>query len=115
MKRETYWIKILSPYYNILKIGYSSLGYKHTEKIKEFLSKIAKNRIVSEETKLKISENTKGRKNPFFGKTHTKEILQKIQINNSFLVPHFRKKDHKNKDPNIESKYFWKKLNAVKS
>jgi group I intron endonuclease len=83
MKIETYWIVFLSPYYNVLKIGYSSLGYKHSKKIKELLSKIAKNRIISEETKLKISENTKGNKNPFFGKTHIKKILQKIQVSNS--------------------------------
>ena len=28
--RETFYISLLLPYYNILKHGYSSLGYKHT-------------------------------------------------------------------------------------
>ena len=29
--RETYFITNLLPYYNVLKQGYSSIGYKHTE------------------------------------------------------------------------------------
>jgi len=29
--RETYYITHLLPYYNVLKQGYSSIGYKHTE------------------------------------------------------------------------------------
>lgn len=29
--RETYYITLVMPYYNVLKQGYSSLGYKHTE------------------------------------------------------------------------------------
>lgn len=32
--RETFYITSLTPYYNVLKQGYSSLGYKHTEEIK---------------------------------------------------------------------------------
>jgi group I intron endonuclease len=47
--RETSWISQLLPYYNVLKQGYSSLGYKHTEATKELLSNLAKNRI--DETK----------------------------------------------------------------
>ena len=49
--RETSWITQLLPYYNVLKQGYSSLGYKHTEATKELLSNLAKNRIHSDETK----------------------------------------------------------------
>ena len=29
--RETYYITSVMPYYNVLKQGYSSLGYVHTE------------------------------------------------------------------------------------
>jgi len=29
--RETYYITHFLPYYNVLKQGYSSIGYKHTE------------------------------------------------------------------------------------
>jgi hypothetical protein len=31
VKREQYYMDKLSPYYNVLKTAYSSLGYKHTE------------------------------------------------------------------------------------
>jgi len=50
--RETYYITALMPYYNVLKQGYSSLGYKHTEETKELLSELAKNRTIL--IKLKI-------------------------------------------------------------
>lgn len=43
-ERETYFISTYLPYYNILKQGYSSLGYKHTEETKKKLSILAKNR-----------------------------------------------------------------------
>jgi group I intron endonuclease len=36
--RETYYITKLLPYYNVLKHGYSSLGYKHTFATKQMLS-----------------------------------------------------------------------------
>ena len=39
-KREQYYIDLLKPEYNVLKIAYSSLGYKHT---KEALEKIYSN------------------------------------------------------------------------
>jgi group I intron endonuclease len=45
--RETYYITHLLPHYNVLKQGYSSIGYKHTEDIKKMLSDLAKNRIHS--------------------------------------------------------------------
>jgi group I intron endonuclease len=42
--RETNFINRLLPYYNVLKQGYSSVGYKHTEDTKQMLSELAKNR-----------------------------------------------------------------------
>ena len=36
--RETFYITHVMPYYNVLKEGYSSLGYKHTQETKELLS-----------------------------------------------------------------------------
>ena len=76
--RETYWITKLLPYYNVLKQGYSSLGFKHTEDTKILLSELAKNRIHSDETKSLIAEALTGDKNPFSKKTHTKESKLKI-------------------------------------
>ena len=36
--RETFYITHLLPYYNVLKQGYSSLGYKHTEATKKLFA-----------------------------------------------------------------------------
>lgn len=38
-KRESYYMDYLKPEYNVLKVAYSSLGYKHSE---EALVKIKK-------------------------------------------------------------------------
>jgi group I intron endonuclease len=81
--RETSWISQLLPYYNVLKQGYSSLGYKHTEATKELLSNLAKNRIHSDETKDLIAKALTGENNPFYGKTHSEESKFKISKANS--------------------------------
>jgi group I intron endonuclease len=81
--RETYWITKLLPYYNVLKQGYSSLGYKHTEETRELLSNLAKSRIHSDETKALISKALTGENNPFYGKTHSEESKLKISTANS--------------------------------
>lgn len=69
--RETHWITTLSPYYNVLKQGYSSLGYKHSEATKKRLSELARNRELSDETKDKISKALIGSNNHFYGKSHS--------------------------------------------
>ena len=53
------------PYYNVLKQGYSSLGYKHTEATKQMLSDLAKNRVHSDLTKSLLSKALTGENNPF--------------------------------------------------
>lgn len=71
INREQYYIDILNPEYNILKTAYSILGYRHSpENIEKFKSKIIsqehkeilslthKNKLVSEETRNKLSEAT---------------------------------------------------------
>lgn len=73
--RETYYITSVIPYYNVLKQGYSSLGYKHTEETKELLAQLAKNRTHSEETKGLIARALIGENNPFI----TKAILSKVK------------------------------------
>lgn len=76
--RETYYITYVMPHYNVLKQGYSSLGYKHTEETKELLSELAKNRTHSEETKSLIARALTGENNPFYNKSHS--IESKVRI-----------------------------------
>ena len=71
--RETYYITSILPYYNVLKQGYSSIGYKHTEETKLMLSELAKNRTHSEATKGLIARALTGENNPFYNKSHSIE------------------------------------------
>lgn len=71
-------LKHVMPYYNVLKQGYSSLGYKHTKETKILLSELAKNRKHSEQTKALIARALTGENNPFYNKSHTME--SKIRI-----------------------------------
>lgn len=85
--RETLIITRLLPYYNVLKQGYSSLGYKHTEETKKLLSEIAKNRVHSSSTKLFISRGLVGKNNSFYNKKHSLESkLKMIESNSKNLV-----------------------------
>jgi group I intron endonuclease len=76
--RETYFITSVVPYYNVLKQGYSSLGYKHTQETKNLLSELAKNRVHSELTKSLISKALIGENNPFYNKSHSVESKVRI-------------------------------------
>nr|YP_009945062.1 GIY-YIG endonuclease [Monilinia laxa]QOE17426.1 GIY-YIG endonuclease [Monilinia laxa]QYB19857.1 GIY-YIG endonuclease [Monilinia laxa]QYB19942.1 GIY-YIG endonuclease [Monilinia laxa]QYB20026.1 GIY-YIG endonuclease [Monilinia laxa]QYB20092.1 GIY-YIG endonuclease [Monilinia laxa] len=48
VKREQYYLDLLSPEYNVLRLAYSSLGYKHT---KETMVKVSKNLVNLTENK----------------------------------------------------------------
>nr|QCW06906.1 ribosomal protein S3 [Drechslerella brochopaga] len=78
IKREQYYIDLLKPEYNILKTAGSSLGLIHTEKTREILSALRKGKKHSAETLAKISEASKGEKNPMFGKLHNEKTRTKI-------------------------------------
>lgn len=85
--RETYYITHLLPNYNILKQGYSSIGYKHTEATKQMLSELAKNRVHSDKTKALISKALVGVNNPFYNKNHSVESkLRMIEANSAYPV-----------------------------
>lgn len=71
--RETHFITSVLPYYNVLKQGYSSLGYKHTEETKQLLSELASNRVHSDITKGLIAKALTGENNPFYNKSHSME------------------------------------------
>jgi group I intron endonuclease len=76
--RETYYITSVLPYYNVLKQGYSSLGYIHTKETKALLSELAKNRVHTDKTKNLIARALTGENNPFYNKSHSME--SKIRI-----------------------------------
>jgi len=85
--RETFYITHVIPYYNVLKQGYSSLGYKHTEETKKLLSELAKNRTHSLKTKNLIAKALTGENNPFYNKNHSTESkIRMIEANSSYPV-----------------------------
>lgn len=85
--KETFYITNIMPYYNILKQGYSSLGYVHTKETKKLLSELAKNRIHSIETKGLIARSLIGENNPFYNKSHSIESKRRmIEANSSYPV-----------------------------
>jgi len=75
------------PYYNVLKQGYSSLGYKHTEETKKLLSELAKNRTHSDKTKSLIARALTGENNPFYNQSHSIESkVRMIEANSAYPV-----------------------------
>jgi group I intron endonuclease len=79
--RETYWITKLLPYYNILKQGNSSLGFKHNDDTKEILRKLRTGNKLSDNTKALISLAVYGINNPFYGKLHND--ISKLKMSKS--------------------------------
>ena len=85
--RETFYITHVMPYYNVLKEGYSSLGYKHTQETKKLLSELAKNKVHSDETKGLIARALTGENNPFYSRSHSIESkLRMIEANSAYPV-----------------------------
>ena len=85
--RETFYITHVMPYYNVLKQGYSSLGYKHTEETKKLLCELGKNRIHTDKTKVLIARALTGENNPFYNKSHSVESkIRMIEANYAYPV-----------------------------
>ena len=96
--RETFYITHLLPYYNVLKQGYSSLGYKHTEATKQLFAtphpsvgsgstELAQNKVHSDKTKALISKALVGENNPFYNKSHSMDAkLRMIEANSAYPV-----------------------------
>ena len=84
--RETHFISKLLPYYNVLKQAYSSVGYKHTEDIKQMLTELAKNRVHSDLTKSLISKALLGENNPFYNKSHSPSPIAVVALSNKALT-----------------------------
>lgn len=76
--RETYYISLIDPYYNVLKKGNTSIGYKHSDETKLLLSNLATNKKHNEVTKKLISDALKGENNHFYNKNHSNKSIIKI-------------------------------------
>jgi group I intron endonuclease len=88
-ERESYWIKYLKPYYNVLLEAYRSTGYRHTLETKEKLRNLALGRLHLDSTKNLISIALKGDNNPFYNRKHSlrsKELMSKEKSNRSIYV-----------------------------
>jgi group I intron endonuclease len=80
LSHEQYYIDLINPEYNILKLAGSSLGFKHSPESLIKLSEAMKGKIHSAETKMKISLAMIGKNNPMFGKSHSEEIRALISL-----------------------------------
>ena len=72
---EQKWIDRIKPEYNLNPSAYNSKGYKHTIESIEKMSKVAIGRKHSDEVRRLMSDNRKGKDNPFFGKKHKPETI----------------------------------------
>jgi group I intron endonuclease len=73
IQREQYYIDLLKPEYNILKVAGSLLGFKHSEMTREILANLYTGRAISEQVRAKMSDSQKGR-------VHTLEARAKMRI-----------------------------------
>jgi group I intron endonuclease len=89
-EKEQYYMDIIKPVYNTLKIAGSSSGYKHTQESKDKRSLNLKGKYTginsplygrthTEQTKELMSSMKKGQNNNFYGKTHTDETRELIR------------------------------------
>lgn len=80
--QEQKYFNSLKPNYNILKDARSSLGFIHSDKTKVLLSKINKDKIVSDETKVLMRDTKIENLNHMFGVIyyHSAETKTKISV-----------------------------------
>ena len=81
---EQYWIDAMNPHYNIARVAWSKLGCKHTSETKAKIGAAHKGKIVSKETREKLSKHNKGiplseeRKAKMKGNIISEETREKI-------------------------------------
>lgn len=76
---EQNWINSLDPEYNINPSAGNSKGYKHTDEALEKMRNLSLGRTHTEEVKRLMSEDRKGENNPFFGKKHKPETIERFK------------------------------------
>lgn len=87
IEREQYYIDLLNPEYNILKVAGSIFGYKHTPESLNKMREIALHR--SDETKAKLREVA-------LGKTYNHTEETKIKLRDAILGKNILKRLRKN-------------------
>lgn len=86
-KKAILYITKIVPYYNVLKLGYPSLSYKDTEETIVQLSKLAKNRTHSSETKELIAIYLTAENNPFHNRNHSMQSkIKRIEERSDYPV-----------------------------
>lgn len=122
--REQYYMDLLNPKYNTLKIAGNSLNYKHTEETKMKISKALKGVYVkdksalfgkthTEETKTLMSLKKSGINNPLFGKTHT-EVTKALMAQKALGRKHTEETLMKMSMARGYSVYIYEKLDDAK-
>jgi len=135
IKYEQIYFNIYNPKYNMCKIAGSPFGYKHTDEMNQKASKAKLGSVVSEETKQKISEANKGHKhsseykekmskrfsgitNPFYGKKHSKEAIEKNKIahigNKATNQTKQKMSENRQGEDNKFSKLTWKIVDEIR-
>ena len=79
MIKDTFLILYYKPILNINTIAGSSLGFIHTDETKKLISEFNKGKNLSEKTKQRLSVLFSGELNPFWGKTHSANTLDKMR------------------------------------
>lgn len=79
LSREHYWIDLIQPKYNILKIAGSSQGYKHTPETKAKLRELSIGIKNKEERKKNMSLSHEKENNSFYGHKHTAETKENLR------------------------------------
>lgn len=79
MSREQHYMDIYLPKLNSSKFAHSSKGYKHTEESKKLISKLRLGKTTSLETRQFLSKMFSKEKNPFYGKNHSKDTINKMK------------------------------------
>ena len=87
--------------------GEGAKGMKHSEEYCKIISERLKNRVLSDYTKLKISENhhdVSGKNNPMYNRNHTEETRRKISETRKKMKPTQAMLDARNRPQSIGSK-----------
>lgn len=79
IKKEQRYLDKLNPEYNIaISAKFPMLGRSHKVKSKRQISDSNKGKTMLEESKIKMSINSMGKKNGMYGRKHTEESLKKM-------------------------------------